>query len=79
MSHETRLHSLGRMTANGMAPNATTQSSYDPLFEDTEDRYWGLSDRDVPILIGAAAGKTPVTLPDKERLVYTQRLLLPSP
>lgn len=38
--------------------NYTTEGSLDPLFEDTEDRYWGLSDRDVPILIGAAAGES---------------------
>ena len=26
-------------------------------FEESRNRYWGVSDRDVPILIGAAAGK----------------------
>ena len=28
------------------------------LLEDPDNRYWGLSDRDVPILIGAAAGES---------------------
>lgn len=69
MSHETRLHTLGRMTASGMTDNTTTQSPYDPLFEDTEDRYWGLSDRDVPILIGAAAGKPTKVLIRCARLI----------
>lgn len=26
------------------------------LFEESNDKYWGVADRDVPILIGAAAG-----------------------
>ena len=33
-----------------------------------EDRYWGLSDRDVPILIGAAAGQQLLSFPSLEDL-----------
>jgi hypothetical protein len=56
MSQGDRHYSLERMTSVALNDNMTTNSSYDPLL-DPEDRYWGVSDRDVPILIGAAAGK----------------------
>lgn len=44
---------------NRTAYNVTsTASPLDSLLEeDEENRYWGLSDQDVPILIGAAAGQ----------------------
>lgn len=60
-------HSLGRMAA-GAADNTTTDFPFDPLLEDNENRYWGLSDRDVPILIGAAAGE-----PESEPVASTAK------
>lgn len=40
-------------------PSTTTTTSTPPPFLvlDERETYWGIADRDVPILIGAAAGK----------------------
>ena len=42
-------------TMNERLPNHPTEPPF-LLFEESNDKYWGVADRDVPILIGAAAG-----------------------
>ena len=57
-SPETRHHSLGRLTTMIELKDMSNVTEIPFLsFEESRNRYWGVSDRDVPILIGAAAGK----------------------
>lgn len=56
-SPETRHHSLGRLTTMIELKDMSNVTEIPFLsFEESRNRYWGVSDRDVPILIGAAAG-----------------------
>lgn len=57
-----RHHSLDRLNRLIELKNDTsTMKTFEPPLysqdDSSENRYWGIADRDVPILIGAAAGK----------------------
>lgn len=59
MTSNISIPSAATMTggSDGLVPNLP-QPSEPPflLFEESDNKYWGVADRDVPILIGAAAG-----------------------
>ena len=58
MTSNVSIPSAATMTggSDGLVPNLPPSEPPFLLFEESDNKYWGVADRDVPILIGAAAG-----------------------
>lgn len=58
-SPESLHHSFGKLTTLIEVRNMSLNATEIPLliYEEPGNRYWGVADKDVPILIGAAVGE----------------------